>query len=622
MESFKTSNFRRQIVLGYAISVALVVFFCGWATLSMSGVRELSQELVLSSSQNTLVWDRMVNSLERQDRCMLRLLVEADQDATKIFAENAMEFEAALANARKDLLAEEGRPALDRIASDYGQFVDAFVQLHELYQDESLAGAVAHYNTIMQPLFLSIREELLRLRGLFQERVNQHSLEVQRESRWAETSMIISAVFFAFLGGVLLNVLSRQLNIFEQKRAQAFEMERRAKLAAENAMVAKNRFLATVTHELRTPLTGILGNLDFLEEARDRTPKEKEFLMGIRSSSQILLHLVNDLLDLARVEDGLNLQSRAFPLSEVVDELEAVLTPAASAKDLTLETTIIGLAPARLEGDPDRLRQILMNLMGNAIKFTEEGKVSLTLEVEALSPSRWQVRFEVKDEGIGIPEDEQDKVFQPFHQVTGPQAKGGAGLGLAIVRSLVERMGGEIELESTVGKGSRFFFTLEFDEGEEPKESGPAELPDLGPARVLLAEDNPISSRVISLQLRKLGLEVLTAADGEEVLEKLAEEPVDLILMDCQMPKLDGYATSRRIRADEKRHQPTILALTAHAVEGEFEKCLEAGMDDFLTKPVDIHALARTLRSWLQKSGKEKPAEPVTQAAEDGDKKA
>ncbi|MGE0488248.1 MAG: ATP-binding protein [Vulcanimicrobiota bacterium] len=603
--------YRRRLVLGYAVSIMLVVVFCGWGAYWTGRVRRTTERLVARAYQSTIAWDRMVYALERQDNALLHLLVDASPRSTGVFADNAMTFEQMLKEAQRSPSFEGEREASQRIEKLFGEYLDAFETIHELHREGSATSAIAAYNAVAQPLFLQIRTDLIEVRDQYYQRISDVSYQVERESRFAEISMAVAAICFVGLGGAFLRFLSGHLLELERERARNFAMERQAKEAAEEANASKNRFLATVTHELRTPLTGILGNLELLEE-NIRKPRDLEYLAAIHSSSKVLLYLVNDLLDLSRMEAGrLEVRAHPFEPTELLEELIAALTPVAAEKGIQLELELHDQLPQGLLGDSQRIRQILLNLVGNAIKFTSQGGVRVG--VRAQTEQTCRLIIAVTDTGPGIAASELKSIFKPFHQLDSfeSRSQGGAGLGLAIVRSLVKEMGGEVAVDSKVGEGTTFTVELELprcEVAERPEELDSERQP-LPPARVLLVEDNPISRRVIGLQLSRMGLEVTSAADGQEALDCFESQDFDLVLMDCQLPVLDGYETTRRIRQSPRPEMRglTILALTAHALEGEFERCLQAGMDDFLTKPVDSATLERVLRHWLtrQESGRD-----------------
>ena len=380
-----------------------------------------------------------------------------------------------------------------------------------------------------------------------------------------------------------------------------------ARERAEAANRAKAGFLAMMSHEIRTPMNGVLGMAALLQG----TPLDAEqtrYLEIIRNSSEALLAIIDEILDFSKIEaKKLSLDLIDFDLRQLLADIADLSALRAAERDLRFVWQLDAAVPPMLHGDPGRLRQILTNLIGNALKFTPSGTISLRV---GLVGERLQatdavaLRFEVEDTGVGIPAHSLDKIFAPFEQGDSSTTRkyGGTGLGLAISRQLVELMGGTIAVASRESLGTVFSFTVALVPSLVP---APVAIPEARPprqaasnARLLVVEDNAVNMMVMQGVLRRLGYREIDAArDGLEAIAKLADSTYDLVLMDCQMPNLDGYDTTRRLR--EQGFMTPIVALTAHAMTGDREKCLAAGMDDYLAKPVSIDALATVLARWI-----------------------
>ena len=390
-----------------------------------------------------------------------------------------------------------------------------------------------------------------------------------------------------------------------------------AKGAAESASRAKSAFLANMSHELRTPMNGVMGMLE-LARRRMADPKGLDHLDKAKTAAVNLLAVLNDILDLSKIEaERMVLEDLPLQISGIVANLVSVLGHKAEEKGLRLETEVPGdLARLPLEGDPLRLGQILLNLAGNAIKFTEHGHVRLRARIVEETPETVQVRFEISDTGIGIDPEAQSRLFTSFEQADNSTTRkyGGTGLGLAICKRLVQLMGGKIGVESAPGAGSTFWFSVPL------RRRKPAAVPptptfettgaerqlrrDHGGARVLLAEDEPVNREVSCGLLGDVGLSVDIAADGRKALELARQNRYDLILMDMQMPNLNGVGATQSIRAASLNRETPILAMTANAFDEDRQTCLAAGMNDHIAKPVDPDRLYETLLKWLQKTGR------------------
>ena len=387
-----------------------------------------------------------------------------------------------------------------------------------------------------------------------------------------------------------------------------------AKEMAETASRAKSTFLANMSHELRTPLNGILG-LTNLARRRAADDRSREQLGKVEGASRHLLSIINDILDISRIEaDRLTLERIDFTLESVVDNLVSLSEPRARAKGLALRVEIpAALRSQHFAGDPLRIGQVLLNLVGNAIKFTERGGVTVRAALEGPAGPGAVVRFEVADTGIGIEPQYRERLFTAFEQADSSLTRkyGGTGLGLAISRRLVELMGGEIGVESTSAAGSTFRFTVRLAaasgdvvrDGDAPQGGGAEEVlrSRFGGARVLLVEDEPVNREVSRELLAQAGLAVDEAEDGEQALELARHRPYALILMDMQMPRMNGLEATRLLRADPRFASVPILALTANAFDDDRAACLEAGMNDHLGKPIEPERLYGKVLEWLSR---------------------
>lgn len=386
---------------------------------------------------------------------------------------------------------------------------------------------------------------------------------------------------------------------------------RQAKEAAEMADFAKSQFLANMSHEIRTPLNGVMGTLQVLEMTNP-TEEQKKFIAVSKISSEALLAVVNNILDYSKIEAGrMKLEKIPFSLKKVVEDASGLFQLTAAEKGLVMETFIDGNAPGILIGDPFRLRQILSNLIGNAVKYTSEGRIDVIVEkIKSLEDRKVLLKFTVMDSGIGIPEDQTGILFNSFTQVDHSNTRefGGTGLGLAISKNLVEMMSGQIWVESKVGEGSRFCFTSILEssgEGEYRIVSSEKNKPGMeqGEAlRILLAEDDLVSRMVVEKFSEEKGWKVIFASNGEEAIDLLKKMQFDVILMDILMPVMDGFTATRIIRQMDGSKNTPIIAITAYALKEDRGRCIDAGMDDYLAKPIDAEEFYAIVQKWAGKS--------------------
>lgn len=440
-------------------------------------------------------------------------------------------------------------------------------------------------------------QENMLLRQLVEK--NQEAGRIQNVTMYVSLFLVLALMTIAVYN--MVSDIRRRIQVekellyLKEKAIEASEM--------------KSHFLANMSHEIRTPLNGIHGMIELMLQTK-LTNEQKDYIDTLKESSAALLALINDILDLSKIEAGrLDLEVIPFEPHEVASAVTKVLEYSAQHKNLKIEVHSHKPVPEIVLGDGLRLRQILMNLVGNAIKFSSQGTIQIHISMVDMHASRARLRFEVVDEGVGFDDETKKKLFKTFSQADSSTTRkyGGTGLGLAICRQLVELMGGQIDVFSNPGKGSTFWFEIPYDvssvrisKAKEAYEQQPLGLDGKAPM-VLVVEDHLVNQKVVTNLLNKIGCQYKLANDGFEALEILKSEKFDVILMDCHMPKMDGYETTAIIRSGKDVLQPEIpiIAATANVIKGEKEKCLAAGMNDYISKPMALTELQAKIAKWV-----------------------
>lgn len=407
----------------------------------------------------------------------------------------------------------------------------------------------------------------------------------------------------------MLGVLQREKELMadlrnrEQERIQAM---RRAKEAADSANKAKSDFLAVISHEIRTPMTGVMGMIRLLLDT-PLSDKQKEYAKTIQYSGDALLTLLNDILDLSKVEEGkMTIENIDFDLNKLAESVVLLMSGRAEEKKIFLKAELDPECPTALKGDPTRLRQIMLNLISNAIKFTDKGGVTLIIKAHDKTAKKPRIYFGVKDSGIGITEDVQKKLFQPYQQADATTARkfGGTGLGLSICKRLVEAMGSSIQIASKMGEGTVFYFILSMEYGVgEAQLAAEAAAAGVIPLKLLVVDDNIINQRVVAGLLEKDGHKIITVGGAEAAMAELKNIAFDVILMDMEMPQIDGVMATQMIRRlpDPSRSKTTIIAMTGNVGKEDIQRCRDAGMDDYISKPVNPEVLRKLLITYGKK---------------------
>ncbi|MFP4418534.1 MAG: ATP-binding protein [Chitinivibrionales bacterium] len=420
-----------------------------------------------------------------------------------------------------------------------------------------------------------------------------------------QVTVEVSARVAGYEGTTVMSIIR---NISERKRHE--QQLREAKKQAEEASRAKSSFLANMSHEIRTPMHGIIGMAE-LAMMTDLTDEQKEYIETIRSSARLLMAIINDILDLSKIESGkMEIHTVPVPLEVLTKEVHEMVNCSAGRKGIKLGYAVSADLPCMINSDYGKIRQVLLNLLSNAVKFTNAGEVELTVHLEKKEQKDF-IQFAVSDTGIGIPEEKQKLIFDDFTQVDGTCSRkyGGTGLGLAISKRIAHLLGGDLTVESAPGEGSCFRFTIPMDEYivVPRSESNPVSRVRNQPyanccrnKKVLIAEDNEVNCQMMSRLLDKLHVKHVIVRDGQKAVDACLNDEIDLVFMDIQMPVLDGYEASKKIR--EKKCCMPIIALTAHAMRGDRERCIAAGMTDYMSKPIAFQELLVVLQKYLSQS--------------------
>jgi signal transduction histidine kinase len=438
-------------------------------------------------------------------------------------------------------------------------------------------------------------------------------LEPIHVSRTGDEVEFVGESFNGMIGALATSqrALLEQQGLLEKRIKERTDQLEEAMRTAQAANQAKSEFLANMSHELRTPMNGVIGLLDIALD-RELSPDLAEQLQTAQSCAYSLLSLLNDILDLSKIEAGkMTLEKVAFDLRVLLADCIKAHQPKASENSVSLRAEVSPDVPRQITGDPLRIRQIMANLVSNAVKFTEHGTVDVKVGGRFIQPGQFLLHIKVEDSGTGIPADKLLCIFDKFTQAEGSVSRrfGGTGLGLAITRSLVELHGGDVQVDSELGRGTTFTVTLkcEADAATAARQetnlaaaASPTPAASGNPVRILVVEDNHVNQKVVTAVLRKRGFSIELANDGQEALNKLEQSAAfDLVLMDVQMPVLDGLEATRLIRKEARWSELPIIAMTAHAMNGDKERCLEAGMNGYISKPVHPSLLLSTVDDFL-----------------------
>ncbi len=501
-------------------------------------------------------------------------------------------------------------PVLSFIKDENGRYVhvsQSFLDNFRLQKDNVIGKTDFQFLSEEMARHFTENDEQVRITGKPVEVIESAVLPHGTVRSIVHKFPILTASGKRYVGGIAVEIEGRlQAEEALTQTTKELAMARDQALEASNL---KSAFVANISHELRTPLSAILGMQQLLLDTT-LTKEQREYAEIVLTSAQSLLSIVKDILDLSRIEAGkLELEQVPFNVLFLVQDCARLMSESAKQKMLSFMTHIDQRIPELVIGDSERLRQMLLNLISNSIKFTEQGGITVEATVESENQNAVTIRFAVKDSGIGISQEDQRLLFSPFTQVDNSSTRkyGGTGLGLSICKYLTAMMGGEIGVESVKGQGALFWFHITFPKMVEsthatpPAQAGISAIADAANKHVLLVEDHPVVRQLTARQLYNLGVSVHVVANGKEAIAAAKSFVFDVILMDCQLPEVDGFQATKAIREFEAslgRHTP-IIAIAAGAMPSDRQKCLAAGMDDFLSKPIRIQQLSEKISQWL-----------------------
>ncbi len=593
---------RARLLLALGLTVAASIF--GWyvdrARLSQAQSKsELSE--AFSGSLHTMT-DALI-ALHAVRSATTRSIGDVSKDSLATFAaeldETLVEIETA---AHSALLAPGTRSLLETDTLDPLGLIDGFASiLNAISRDPDLWGRAAERHVAAAS---AITSELLPVvRRISQIEIDHLAEVLARHQQWRMINLGLVVVLALAIWGVIFRPMEREI-----MRTQA-EARRRME-QAHAASRAKSDFLATMSHEIRTPMNGVLGLTEQLGLTR-LEPAQRDLVEELRSSGAALMTVIEDVLDISSIEAGkLKLDPRSVQLREELKSVQSIFRYEAQRRGLSLRFEIDDALAGHHVVDAGRLRQILVNLIGNALKFTEKGEVALRLYAREVPGARQELSFEVTDTGIGIAADHLDRIFSAFEQVDTSATRrfGGTGLGLTISKRIAEALGGELTVRSEPGRGSTFLLRLSLPLGEAATagaEGGHEAAPDVVGTRVLAAEDNRVNRKILASILQRAGCETIFAEDGEEAVRRAVADAFDIVLMDLSMPGMDGFAATRAIEADAARRgrqAPPIIALTAHVGDSHRDRCLGVGMKAMLGKPFRSVEIIRAISEHAERS--------------------